>query len=67
MVHQRSCDITDDDLLTWEVQLRREGTLPPEVQERLLGMVRNLCDEIDDPPRGDTYFTRFFKPPFRGN
>lgn len=28
--------ITDDELLTWEIQLKREGTLPPEVQRRLL-------------------------------
>lgn len=28
--------ITDDDLLTWEIQLKREGTLPVDVQRRLL-------------------------------
>ena len=28
--HERS------DLLTWEMQLRKEGTLPPEVQRYLL-------------------------------
>lgn len=29
-------DITEDDLLTWELQLRKEGTLPPDVQRQLL-------------------------------
>lgn len=47
MVHQRSCDITDDDILTWEVQLRREGTLPPQVQERLLEHLRHFVEEVD--------------------
>lgn len=28
--------ITEDDILRWEIQLKREGTLPPEVQLRLL-------------------------------
>jgi hypothetical protein len=28
--------ITEDDLLTYEIQLKREGTLPTEVQRRLL-------------------------------
>lgn len=28
--------INEHDLLTWEIQLQREGTLPPEVQRRLL-------------------------------
>lgn len=28
--------ITEHDLLTWELQLKREGTLPPEIQRRLL-------------------------------
>jgi hypothetical protein len=36
MVHIRAYEITEGDLLTWEVQLRREGTLPPEVQALLL-------------------------------
>lgn len=29
-------EIKDADLLTWEVQFKREGTLPPEAQRRLL-------------------------------
>jgi hypothetical protein len=29
-------EITEDDLLTWELQLVREGTLPPDVQRRLV-------------------------------
>lgn len=33
--------ITSSDLLTWELQMRREGTLPPEVQLRLLEHVAN--------------------------
>lgn len=40
MVFQRSDDIDENDLLTWEVQLRREGTLPPQVQECLLEALR---------------------------
>jgi hypothetical protein len=41
-------DINDNDLLTWEIQLRREGTLPPEVQGRLLGQCRHLLDQVDE-------------------
>lgn len=33
-----------DDLLTWEVQLRREGTLPPEAQAALLLYARERLD-----------------------
>lgn len=29
-------EVTEDNLLTWELQLRREGTLPPEVQVALV-------------------------------
>lgn len=29
-------EIEDDDLLTWEMQFRREGTLPADVQRLLL-------------------------------
>jgi hypothetical protein len=39
-------DITADDLLTWEVQFRREGTLPPEVQRRLLERVARKTVEV---------------------
>ena len=35
-------EITEDDLLTWELQLSREGTLPPEAQRLLLAHVRGL-------------------------
>lgn len=34
-------EITESDLLTWQVQFQREGTLPPEVQRRLLEHVSN--------------------------
>lgn len=34
-------EITEDDLLTWRVQLMAEGTLPPDVQRRLLEHVTN--------------------------
>lgn len=34
--HQPVREITDHDLLTWELQFAKEGTLPPEVQRRLL-------------------------------
>lgn len=40
MVHHLD-NITEDDLLTWEIQLRREGTLPPDVQARLIEAVRD--------------------------
>lgn len=29
-------EITEDDLLSWEVLFAKEGTLPPDVQRRLL-------------------------------
>ena len=32
-------EITEDELLTWEIQLKREGQLPPDVQRRLLEYV----------------------------
>lgn len=32
----RAEEITEDDLLRWEIQLKREGTLPPEAQRLLL-------------------------------
>lgn len=32
-------DISRDDLLTWEIQFAREGTLPVEAQRRLLAKV----------------------------
>lgn len=47
MVFQRSDEIDENDLLTWEVQLRREGTLPPQVQERLLEALRLAIAEND--------------------
>lgn len=34
--HDPVRDITENDLLTWEMQLKREGTLPFEVQRALL-------------------------------
>ena len=45
MVHRRPDDIDETDLLTWEVQLRREGTLPPDVQHCLLEALRVLPEE----------------------
>lgn len=47
-------DITEDDLLTWEVQLRKEGTLPPEVQLRLLEHAADKTIAID-LPKVETY------------
>ena len=32
-------EISEDELLTWEIQLKREGQLPPDVQRRLLEYV----------------------------
>lgn len=33
-------DITEADLFEWELILRREGTLPPEVQRLMLECLR---------------------------
>lgn len=45
-------DFTDDDLLTWELQLKREGTLPPEIQQRLLeAAAESLVAEQDRTSR----------------
>lgn len=46
-MNKRPEDIRDDDLLTWEIQLRREGTLPPEVQSVLLQAVRDAHELIE--------------------
>lgn len=43
---KRADDIDDGDILTWEVQLRREGTLPPEVQGLLLEAVSDLLNQV---------------------
>jgi peptidoglycan hydrolase CwlO-like protein len=40
-------EVTDNDMLTWEMQLRREGTLPPEVQRKLLALVAELYAHIE--------------------
>lgn len=34
--HHPVREITEDELLTWEVMFSKEGTLPPDVQRRLL-------------------------------
>lgn len=34
--HEPVRDITNNDLLTWQAQFAREGTLPPEAIRRLL-------------------------------
>lgn len=39
-------DITEDDLLTWEMQFKREGTLPQEAQRRLLEHVAERPIEV---------------------
>lgn len=36
--------VTLDDLLTWEVQFEREGTLPPAAIRRLLAAVKQELD-----------------------
>lgn len=38
-------EITEDDLLTWELQLTREGTLPPDVQRRLLEVAGQFIEK----------------------
>ena len=43
---KQAYEITDDDLLSWELQLQREGTLPPEAQRLLLEAVKDLTEEI---------------------
>ena len=40
-------EITHDDLLTWEVQLKREGTLPPEIIIRLMEHVGDRLVAVD--------------------
>ena len=32
-------EITDDELLTWQIMFAKEGALPPEAQRRLLEWV----------------------------
>jgi hypothetical protein len=34
--HDPARTITEHDLLSWEIQFKREGTLPPETQRRML-------------------------------
>ena len=41
-------DITENDVLTWELTLAKEGTLPPRVQELLLRGLRDLLQADDD-------------------
>lgn len=43
--------ITEHDLLTWELQLKREGTLPPEVQVRMLEYLADRTVAVPIVPR----------------
>lgn len=45
-------DINPDELLTWAMQLRREGTLPLEVQWRLLEHLAEAPLDRGSTPRG---------------
>ena len=45
ITHRRVDDLDESDLFTWQVQLKREGTLPPEIQQRLLEVLEYVLDE----------------------
>lgn len=41
----RIVEITEENLMVWELQLRREGTLPPSVQTALLEWIQQTFNE----------------------
>lgn len=44
----RITEVTEENLTVWELQLRREGTLPPDVQTALLEWVTERFIEEKD-------------------